>query len=168
MDIRLLTIEDAPHYWALRQEALQQDPRAFGETYEEATRYSDPVQRIKQMIAKHNEHIFGAFIDGELLGVAVVTIDTATKTQHRGYIGSVYVSSKARGKGAGVAIMKEIIRWARAHEQLQKLDLGVFTDNDRAFEMYKGLGFEVVGVDKKAIQHEDGQFVDEYLMTYLL
>lgn len=168
MDIRLLTSADAAQYWTLRQEALQQDPDSFGETYDEAMSYDDPVKRVENMIAKHNEHIFGAFIDGTLLGVAVLTIDTALKTQHRGYIGSVYVSPKTRGNGAGAAIMEEIIRWSRANAQLQKLDLGVFTNNEPAFELYKKLGFEVVGVDKKAVQHEDGQFVDEYLMTYLL
>lgn len=168
MNIRLLTTEDAANYWTLRQEALQQDPDSFGETYDEAMRYENPVERIEKMIAKDHEHIFGAFIEGTLLGVAILSMDTALKTQHRGYIGSVYVSPEARGNGAGAAIIEAIIRWSRAHAQLQKLDLGVFTNNEPAFELYKKLGFELVGVDKKAVQQEDGQFVDEYLMTYLL
>lgn len=168
MDIRLLQLADATDYWTLRQEALQQDPDSFGETYEEAVSYDDPVARIEKMIARDNEHIFGAFIDGQLLGVAVVTVDTAVKTQHRAYIGSVYVSPDARGNGAGAAIMETIIAWAKENPQLRKLDLGVFTSNDPAFELYKKLGFEVVGVDKRAVRHEDGAFIDEYLMTYLL
>lgn len=168
MEIRLLEENDAKEYWALRKEALQQDPGAFGETYTEATSHENPVERVEKTIKKDHEHIFGAFIDGRLLGVAALTLETAVKTKHRGYIGSVYVSPDARGNGAGAAIMKEIIAWSREHEELEKLDLGVFTSNKPAFELYKKLGFEVVGIDKKSIRDEDGEFIDEYLMTYLL
>lgn len=168
MEIRLLEEQDAKEYWALRKEALTQDPGAFGETYTEATSHDNPVERIEKIIKRDHEHIFGAFIDERLLGIATLTIETTVKTQHRGYIGSVYVSPDARGNGAGAAIMKAIIAWAHAHDHLEKLDLGVFTSNQRAFELYKKLGFEVIGVDKKSIRDEDGAFIDEYLMTYLL
>lgn len=168
MEIRLLEESDAKAYWALRKEALKQDPGAFGETYTEATSYDNPVERVEKTIKKDHEHIFGAFINGRLLGVATLTLETAIKTKHRGYIGSVYVSPDTRGNGAGAAIMKEIINWSREHAELEKLDLGVFTSNEPAFELYKKLGFEVVGIDKKSIRDEDGEFIDEYLMTYLL
>ena len=69
--------------------------------------------------------------------------------------------------GIGSVLMEAAIRQAGAlgYEQLE---LGVFSDNDRARRLYHKFGFEEWGVTKRAFRLDDGTYRDEIIMGRLL
>ena len=47
---------------------------------------------------------------------------------------------------------------------LKRVELSVFTDNERAVRLYESLGFVVEGTERFAAIR-DGRYADEYLMA---
>jgi RimJ/RimL family protein N-acetyltransferase len=70
-----------------------------------------------------------------------------------------------RGLGIGDALMKVALDWARAHPRIEKVDLRVLSDNERAIGLYRKYGFVVEGRLARAIRYEDGRYVDAVLMA---
>ena len=77
------------------------------------------------------------------------------------------MSGKTRGTGACVALIQKIIDDSKEDPDIEKLNLSVVTTNEPAFSLYKKLGFEVVGIEKKSMK-KGQEYYDEYLMTLLL
>ncbi|GEK34218.1 GNAT family N-acetyltransferase [Kurthia sibirica] len=167
LEIRKLQEDDAQAYWTLRKEALIEVPDAFGMSYEEAMAIENPIDAVKEVTNADREDIYGAFLEDELVGVATLTQEAAMKMSHRANIGGVYVSSKARGTGAGAALLQKIIDDAHEDPVLEKLNLSVVTTNKAAVKLYEKLGFKIIGTEHRSMK-KDGTYFDEYLMTLLL
>ncbi len=88
------------------------------------------------------------------------------KTKHRCLLG-IGVMKEYCNSGLGTILMTELKDWARkiGYEQI---DLGVFSDNDRAIHLYKKMGFEDTGYKKNAFKLKDGTYRDEIMMTCIL
>lgn len=166
MLIRKLTEKDLDALWGIRLRALQDDPEAFGSTYEETLQRGKESfrQRLRQ---PHAETFYiGAFEDG-LVGIVGYYRETGVKSQHKGYIVSMYVAPEQRGKGIGKALVAEAIAQARAIPGLEQLLLAVVTTNTVAHRLYRSLGFEVYGLEARALKQGD-QYWDEELMILRL
>ena len=57
---------------------------------------------------------------------------------------SVYVSAKARGRGVGRALLRELIA-ASERQGIWSLQAGVFPENRASLELHRGCGFREVG-----------------------
>ncbi|GEK29946.1 N-acetyltransferase [Kurthia zopfii] len=167
LEIRILTENDAHEYWDLRKQALLDVPDAFGMSYEEAMAIENPIDEVKEVTKGDLKDFYGVFLDGELVGAATLSQEDSEKMSHRANIEAVYVSSKARGTGAGSALLKKIIEDARKNPELEKLNLSVVTTNEPAVALYKRLGFEIIGTEQLSMK-QDGTYFDEYLMTLIL
>lgn len=62
-----------------------------------------------------------------------------------GVISDVYVLPAARGRGAGVALLRAAERHL-AHEGCVHVGLNVFAPNDRAHALYRSLGYHDLGI----------------------
>ncbi len=71
-----------------------------------------------------------------------------------------------RERGIGRELMAAALDASRARG-LEKVELGVFADNERARRLYERMGFVVEGVRSKRIKI-DGRYRDEVLMAYHL
>lgn len=167
LEIRKLTEDDAAAYWELRKEALIEVPDAFGMSYEEAMAIENPIDAVKEVTNAEREEFYGAFLEDGLVGIATLTQEDAIKMSHRANIGAVYVSSKARGTGAGAAILQAIIEDVHKDPILEKLNLSVVTTNKAAIKLYEKLGFKIIGTELHSMKQE-GTYFDEYLMTLIL
>jgi RimJ/RimL family protein N-acetyltransferase len=85
------------------------------------------------------------------------------KSKHVRVLGMLVVDGY-RGMGVGTKLIAYALGWARAQEGVEKVALGVFSKNMRAFRLYEKFGFEVEGVRTKHYYIE-GEQEDEIDMA---
>jgi len=157
-DIRRLEVGDAAVYQALRLEALERHPEAFGSSVEDerlstTTAVSDRLARSV---------VFGAFDGGRLVGTAGWYRMAGAKTAHRGKLWGVYVTASARGNGLAQALVERVLDDARG--QVEQLHLSVTAGDDGSLRLYERLGFRSYGTEPRALK-VDGAYFDELLMV---
>lgn len=139
------------------------------------TRYPEEVdidvEKEKEIIEEINNSeidvMIVAFINGEIVGNASVRVlRNRIKVVHRCGFG-ISIKEKYWNKGIGNILMKESIKMAKkmGYEQIE---LGVFSDNYKAQDLYKKYGFEVWGTIKNAFKLKDGTYCDEINMGKFL
>ncbi|MGM0834747.1 MAG: N-acetyltransferase family protein [Bacillota bacterium] len=162
MEIRKLVRSDAESYFALRLEALQQNPEAFSSSYEEESIRSPEVygNRLEGKFS----FTYGAFDEENLIGVASLVLEEKLKMKHRANIYAVYVTVEKRGAGVARKLMKEALEQAKSLEEIQQVYLTVSSGNEPAKKLYQSLGFETYGKDKRAMV-VNGSYLDEDLMV---
>jgi ribosomal protein S18 acetylase RimI-like enzyme len=165
--IRFLTSNDASAYWTVRLEALEREPEAFGSSPEEHRALSR--EEVARRLGSHDEDNFvaGAFDQERLVGTAGLYRDQHVKQRHRGHIWGVYVAQEARGKKVGRNIMKAVIERASAIAEIEQILLSVSTTQTAAMNLYRSLGFEVFGCDRRALKIGD-RYIDEENMILFL
>lgn len=167
--IRLLTETDAEAYRELRLRALRDHPEAYSTSLEEAS--ERPLSSFKARLRPEGDplHKFtlGAEWSGALVGVATFDREAGIKTRHKGWITAVYVSPRARGAGLGRRMLSELLDRARRLGGLEQVSLGVGSVNEPARRLYRSLGFQVYGVEQRALKLGE-QYFDEDLMTLFL
>ena len=84
--------------------------------------------------------------DGKVIGHLILRNPREDKKIVR--LGFIIVDRVFRGKGYGKKIISEAIRYAREKLGAEQINLGVFTNNQNAFECYKACGFKVVEIEK--------------------
>jgi len=167
MQIRLLTAADAGAWWHLRLEMLRNDPASFADSTEEHERTSlEAAQKRLGASDPASNFILGLFEDGALAGTVGFFRRQHLKERHKGHIWGVYVRPESRGKGAGRALMQEVILRARKLEGLEQITL-VASAHLPAQKLYKAMGFESYGVEPRSLKL-GAEYVDDVLMILWL
>jgi RimJ/RimL family protein N-acetyltransferase len=60
------------------------------------------------------------------------------------------------------------LEWAKGHPYIERVELHVHGDNDKAIKLYKVLGFVEEGRKKDAIRRGPQDYVDDILMCAYL
>jgi ribosomal protein S18 acetylase RimI-like enzyme len=168
IEVRRLTSEDASAFYALRLEALEQEPQAFSSSPEEHRALTQTA--IAHRLGSNPEQrslVLAAFVHGAPIAMAGFFLDDGPKTRHRGRIWGVYVNRHWRRKGIARALLTEIIRRAKAWPELEQIALAVASNQDAARELYLSMGFEIYGRDPHAMKIGDN-YLDEDLMLLRL
>lgn len=128
-------------------------------------RLADSENFIKNLTP--DNHMLVAEVEEEgqkkVVGVISLNISPIPRMRHSGSIG-IMVHKDYQGKGIGKALFARIIDLADNWLKLVRLELSVFTDNERAINLYKSFGFEIEG-RKKYASIRSGEYADEYLMA---
>lgn len=164
MEIYKLTSNDWKKFKELRLDALKNDSAAFGSSFEEKVNQSD--EEWKNVLQKPASHIFIAEEGGNLCGMAAAYQEEGGKVCHVAYIWGVYVKKEYRGQGISKKIMQALLEELQKNGEIAKANLNVNTAQLPAVELYKSLGFQMVGTLHKEMKI-DGEFVDEYAMEKL-
>ncbi|MFC3768920.1 GNAT family N-acetyltransferase [Paenibacillus sp. GCM10012303] len=168
MNIRLLNDSDAQVYREVRLRALKNDPDAFGSTYEQEE--TKPLEHIIERI-HHTKDKFtlGCFDDSNtLVGIVNFSRENRLKTAHKGNIYGMYIEPQFRGRGVGKALLLALIERATNEcEGLEQIHLTVVSTNKSAKRLYVSLGFEVYGIEPRALKFNE-QYYDEDLMILRL
>jgi RimJ/RimL family protein N-acetyltransferase len=160
LSVRILTESDAAELWALRLEALESEPNAFGSSPDEHRQTTPEGLASMLRSMAPDSFVVGAFVDGRLRGMAGFSRETRAKTRHRGRIWGVYVGSDVRGRAIGRAMLKALLEQARVTPGVEWVTLCVAANQHAARRLYASLGFEPFGIERDAIK-VNGQNIDE-------
>lgn len=86
------------------------------------------------------------------------------RMRHHGHFG-ISVHQEWRGRGVGRALLESLIEWARNHEFIERIDLGVFAGNTPARSLYRTMGFEEVGVRWREFKIGPDEYMDDVQMS---
>ncbi|AUM96945.1 TPA: GNAT family N-acetyltransferase [Clostridium botulinum] len=132
-------------------------------------RISERLEESKGFIQSldHNDHLLVAEIKEEdekkIVGVIGLNVNSNPRTRHTASLGMM-VHKAYQGTGIGKKLMSEILDLADNWLMLVRIELGVFTDNEKAIKLYEKFGFKIEGT-KKYAAIKNGRYADEYIMA---
>ena len=165
MEIRLLGKDNLEKYKILRLHALSNNPEAFGSSYEEEVNFSN--EKMLSKIIGENIRAFGAFDGEKLIGVVSMLFQKREKMKHRADICGMYVEPYIRNMGIGRHLMIKTIKCAKKNPYIKQIYLTVVSNNTYAKKLYNSMGFEIYGVDKKAIKVGNEYYDEDLMVLYL-
>jgi len=151
LSVRTLTPEDAVEYWTLRLMGLQESPAAFGSSYEES-KDSPAAEQAKRLAFAPGEGLVVGVFSDHLVGLGGLSRCERLKERHKAWIWGLYVLPDFRQRGAGRAIMVQLLDYARVNPTIVMINLTVTTTNLAAKRLYEDLGFSTIGHEPKALQ----------------
>ena len=157
--IRILDSQNAERFQELRLHGLRTAPEAFGSSYEEEADLA--IEEVRRRLDDRPNAVFGAFADGELIGMAGFAGNTKVKQRHKGLLWGVYVDPRWRGHQLGKRLTQAVIDHARLH--VDTLHATVMASNISARTLYLSLGFTVFGIEEDALRIDGRSYVDELL-----
>jgi len=164
IEIRLLTARDAEAYWHLRLEALEREPQSFGESPEEhrATTVESAAQRFTTN--PDDNFVFGAFHEGQLVGMAGFFRYSLAKARHKGRIWGVYVRESCRKQGLGRALVVALLEKIKACPGVEQVSLTVVAGQEPAKALYRSLGFNSYGLEPRGLKVGGRYFDNEHMV----
>ncbi|GEM_PF-202874 len=127
---------------------------------------------IKRLSQKENDYIF--FHEGMTFGIKkndgnIVGTINANFIDNRNrnlMLGLTIYSTSDRGNGYGSEAIKLFTDFAFLEMNMHRVYLGCFSFNDRAFNLYKHIGFKPEGINRSFI-YRNGNYYDEYVLGVL-
>ncbi len=163
--IRAIRASDAKEFLRLCE---QTDRETWFMMFEPAERRSTVAQeraRIEQILRRDNQLVLVAEEDGHLVGRLTAKGGDFRRNRHSAEI-VIGILRSHWGQGIGTRLFAMLEDWAREYG-IQRLELTVRVDNDRAIRLYEKMGFEIEGTRRRSL-FVDGQFFDEYWMSKLV
>lgn len=102
-------------------------------------------------VAENNEN--------EMIGMLFFVGHNKTKASHSGEFG-LSVHPAWQGVGIGRTLILDLLAWAKTGKKIEKVNLQVFSTNNKAIDLYRSLGFIEEGRHVKAIKQPTGDYVD--------
>lgn len=152
---------DAEDFRRVRLEALRLHPGAFGSVYDDEVLLDQ--SQFAERLATPGFTRYGGFAANELVGLAGLQMRQGIKEQHKARLFSMYVAASHRGSGLAERLIEAVIAGARDNGAVV-LQLSVASDNPRAKQLYRRMGFTVYGVERRSLKVA-GVYHDEDLMA---
>lgn len=161
-----LTLSHLEAYKAIRLEALQMNPEAFGSSYEEEVNdHARFIARLEQ--ASPTSFSLGCFEDDVLVGIVGFNQERSLKRLHIGGIYSMYITESARTKGYGKLLVAEVLKRVAELPEIEQIHLQVVSTNIPALKLYEHFKFRTYGVEKNALKIGDNYYYETYMALKL-
>ncbi|WP_354637570.1 GNAT family N-acetyltransferase [Kitasatospora camelliae] len=158
MMIREATVEDWPAVWPFFHRIV-----AAGETFTFPVDLTEETGRDWWMLHAPNRTVVATDATGRVLGSAKMNNNQAGNGSHVASA-SFMVDPDHAGRGVGRALCTHALEWARAEGFRAMQFNAVVATNTRAVELYRSLGFAIVGTVPEGFRHPARGFVDLYVM----
>ncbi len=158
--IRPLRLEDASDI----HEIMHMPNVLWGTSLLPSTTSNFWFNTIEQWVQDERMHVFVADISDKVVGIVSVRVGRGRES-HVGDI-AMAVHDKYQGQGIGKMLMLTVIDLADNWLNLVRLELDVYTDNERALRLYKKFDFEIEG-RKRLDAFRTGSYIDSYMMARL-
>jgi len=167
LTFRFLAAADASEYSNIRLESLESEPEAFGSSAEEHHRLTedDVAKRLAGDLA--NNFVVGAFAGERLVGTAGFFRNQGLKERHKGRVWGVYVRQQERGKGVGREMMRLLLERAVGVDGIEQILISVVTGQAAALSLYRSLGFEFYGCERRALKIGERYFDEEHMVLFV-
>ena len=124
------------------------------------------VDQIENMVKKDSAS-FVAVVDGQIVGAYFLHPNNPGRGSHIG--NAIYmVKSTARSRGVGTRLGKHSLRTAKELGFKAMQFNAVVSTNKKAMNLWKRLGFSIVGTVPKAFRNENDEYLDVYIMHRFL
>ena len=164
LNFRFLVPEDAEALTVLRKEALESHPLAFGASIQDDKSLS--IDFVRASLAdRQASAILGLFEGTELVGMVGVVREAKLKARHKVHIWGMYITPRARGRGAGRGLLEGAVEQARSWSGVEQIHLSVTEAAVEARRLYESAGFREWGREPRSLQWE-GQVVDERHLVF--
>jgi len=121
---------------------------------------------VEQQQPGRNDLQLVAEIDGAVVASAGLHAP-GSRLRRRHVMGlGIGVARAAQGRGVGKALMAALCDWADRWAHVTRIELNVFTDNERAIALYRGFGFRLEGTHR-GYALRDGAYADVFSMARL-
>ncbi|WP_034915711.1 GNAT family N-acetyltransferase [Erwinia sp. 9145] len=113
--------------------------------------------------ARQGKYGFVAMLDGIVAGEVTIFTNANSRLKHVVSLG-LGVDTDFSGKGVGSELMRQAIRYSFDWLGARKIELEVFSDNEKAISLYRKFGFTEEGLKRgAALRH--GRYEDVLLMA---
>jgi len=153
--------------------AEPEDCEAIWRTFQDESAYSGTLQtpfpsrevwrkRIAEM--PEGDFMLVALVDGQIVGNAGLhSAGKSPRRAHAMHLGMT-VREDFQGKGVGTALMRALTTLADGWLNVFRIELTVYTDNERALALYGKFGFVIEGTHKSYALRA-GRYVDSHSMA---
>ncbi|MBS2970298.1 GNAT family N-acetyltransferase [Metabacillus sp. KIGAM252] len=164
--IRFATQADAFKMTRYIKKILGETPYMISEAGEYHPSIEDEEYWIKQTY-QDGGMILLAFSGRSLIGMLSVNRHKRNRRNHVCSFG-ISVKNSFQGHGIGKELMRRMIEWCKGEQGLEKITLEVFSNNHKAIQLYKTLGFKEEGRMRSEIRYADGVYADMITMALFL
>jgi RimJ/RimL family protein N-acetyltransferase len=163
--VRQIRESDAIEFMDLQKTIEEETQFMMLEPGERETALQEERRLIAEVLARANQAIFVAEINGMLVGYLKAFGGKYIKNRHSVYLTAGVLQDFA-GRGIGTKLFSELEQWARENE-IHRLELIVMKHNEAAIGLYTKMGFQIEGTKRNSL-FVDGAYIDEYYMGKLL
>jgi ribosomal protein S18 acetylase RimI-like enzyme len=142
-DLEQISPKNVLIFKAVRLQALQDSPSAFGSTYAKESQFSD-ADWLKRAVDWSSDRSIGYLAIRREIPCGIVAAFLNEHDPRKAHLVSMWVSPTHRRDGIGRALIDAIQAWARIRAA-HSLQLTVTSSNHTAIEFYKRSGFTMTG-----------------------
>ena len=155
MEIRILRPDEAEQLFALRRQALRDEPLAFAASPEDD--HAGTVDAVREMLGRGPESVVFGAIDTDLVGMLGVLRLSRIKESHKVVLWGTYVRPDARGRGVAGRLLQAAIDHSRTLNGVSQVLISVTEDggqNWRTVDSLPGVPDRFFVNDIKADLHD--------------
>lgn len=159
--IRRAELRDSRSLLAMKKQLDRETTSMLYEPGERRLTDGDQLEQIRSLLRSSNSLMLVAEAEGQVVGYLEATGGKVRRNQHTIYI-VVGILEACTGQGLGRRLFEMMFEWATRRHVL-RAELTVQASNQRAYRLYRSLGFRLEGVMRGALMVE-GEPVDLYQM----
>lgn len=165
--IRDATADDAAQLISLLKSVAAEEIYTLTSADEFPSSIAEEISWINFHRENDGNLLIVAEIDTTVVGVCNFASREKKRVQHTGSL-AIGIAAEYRNQGIGTALLSILLKWASSYKKLEKVNLAVRSDNERAIFLYQKLGFVQEGILKRDLKYPSGEYADSILMAHFL